>query len=147
MKNWPEFDSNGDLPTGVHQATLAEVVERFGRATAQRSIVAKRLSRIYELASSSGNLARLIIFGSFITAEPHPNDVDVFLLMEDAFDQDKCSGELAELFEHLETENKGGASVFWMRRVSTMGDEQGFIECWQIKRGQSRRGIVEVTGP
>jgi hypothetical protein len=27
----PEFDSEGDLPEGVHQATLVEVLERFGK--------------------------------------------------------------------------------------------------------------------
>jgi hypothetical protein len=24
MKNWPKFDHNGDLPVGIHEATLAD---------------------------------------------------------------------------------------------------------------------------
>ena len=27
MKDWPDFDDNGDLPPGIYHATLAEVRE------------------------------------------------------------------------------------------------------------------------
>ncbi len=33
MKQWPEFNEYGDLPPGIHPATLAEVIEHFGQAT------------------------------------------------------------------------------------------------------------------
>lgn len=29
----PEVDDNGNLPPGIHRATLAEVEERFGKST------------------------------------------------------------------------------------------------------------------
>jgi hypothetical protein len=32
----PAFDEQGDLPVGVHQATLDEVLTRFGHGTPQR---------------------------------------------------------------------------------------------------------------
>ena len=146
MKEWPEFDEYGDLPVGVYQATLAEVVERFGRGTLQRRIVAQRLTRIYDLAHSTGQVARFIIYGSFVTAAPSPNDVDIFLLMEDTFDKSRTSGETATIFDHLTAENNVGASIFWMRRLSILDSEQELIEHWQIKRNKTRRGIVEVTG-
>ena len=47
--------------------------------------MARRLEHIYALAKASGHLARFIVFGSFVTAKPAPNDVDIFLLMEDRF--------------------------------------------------------------
>ena len=78
MKEWPGFDGNGDLPVGIYQATLDEVVDHFGVGSLQRRVVAQRLVRIYDLASGTGHLARFIIFGSFITAKPDPNDVDIF---------------------------------------------------------------------
>ena len=31
MKEWPEFNKSGDLPIGIHPATLAEVIDHFGR--------------------------------------------------------------------------------------------------------------------
>lgn len=146
MKGWPDFNSEGDLPVAIHQATLAEVIEHFGTKTLQRRIVAQRLIHIYDLAHGTGQLARFIVYGSFVTAKPFPNDVDIFLLMEDAFDKNQTSGETIALFDHLTTENELGASVFWMRRLSIMNGEQQLIEHWQLKRDKGKRGIVEVIG-
>lgn len=110
-------------------------------------MVVPRLVRIYALVRATGHLARFIIFGSFVTAKTEPNDVDIFLLMDDAFDVSKVTGELAILFDHLAAQNFAGASVFWLRRVAALGGEQAAIEDWQIKRDGTRRGVVEVTAP
>src|SRR3989442_483537 len=115
-KQWPEFDSNGDLPPGIYPAAMAEVMQHFGTTTLQRQIIARRLQRIYRLARGTGQLARFAIFGSFVTAKPAPNDVDVFMLMEDAFDSNQVMGEAATLFDHQAAQNVEGASVFWIRR-------------------------------
>ncbi len=53
MGSLPAFDESGDLPVGVHQATLQEVIQRFGRASARREAIAARLQRIYALASDA----------------------------------------------------------------------------------------------
>jgi hypothetical protein len=42
------------------------------------------MEHIYVLAKPSGHLARFIVFGSFVTAKPAPNDVDSFLIVEDS---------------------------------------------------------------
>ena len=73
----PEFNETGDLPTGVHEASLAEIIARFGRDTDQRKLIARRLERIYHIASQTGHLARFVVFGSFATDKAKPNDVDV----------------------------------------------------------------------
>jgi hypothetical protein len=65
MKQWPEFDNNGDLPVGIHPTTLAEVVEHFGISTLQCRVIVQRLARIYELACSTGQLARFVILRRF----------------------------------------------------------------------------------
>ena len=80
MQQWPNFDSNGDLPVGIYRATLSEVIAHFGTNTLQRRLVAQRLARISTLAHSTGHLARFIIFGSFVTAKREPNDVDILAL-------------------------------------------------------------------
>jgi hypothetical protein len=146
MKEWPEFNEHGDLPVGIYPATLTEVIGHFGSKTLQRRIVAQRLARIYDLTHGTGQVTRFIIYGSFITAKPSPHDVDVFLLMEDTFDKSQMPVEIAELFDHLTTENNIGVSVFWMRRFSILDSEQELITHWQIKRDKTRRGIVEVIG-
>lgn len=147
MKEWPPLNDAGDLPPGIHPATLAEVVERFGKGSPQRAAVAHRLERVYSLVRSAGGLARFIIFGSFITAKTGPNDVDIFLLMDDSFDVRKVTGEAAILFDHLAAQNYEGASIFWVRRQGALGGEQAAVEDWQIKRDGTRRGLVEVTMP
>jgi hypothetical protein len=64
----PEFDSRGDLPVGVHAATLAEVCARFGSGLPQRELVTARLLRAYALAKQTGKLLRCVLFGSYVTA-------------------------------------------------------------------------------
>lgn len=144
MKKWPEFDSKGDLPVGIYQATLIEILQHFGTGTAQKVRLGQRLERIYRLAHSTGKVARFIVFGSFVTAKFAPGDVDIFLLMEDSFDADRVSGEAALVFDLQKAQNVLGASVLWIRRQMMISDEQEAIEDWQIKRDKSRRGIVEV---
>lgn len=142
----PDFTESGDLPLGVHPAALSEVLARFGSGTAQRRAVANRLARIYPLARASGHLARFVVFGSFVTDKPEPNDVDVFMLMEDAFDATVLTGEVRLLFDHAPAQAHFGASVFWLRRLAAWGGEQATVEYWQVKRDGGYRGIIEITG-
>ncbi len=144
MPDWPDFDSDGDLPPGIYQARLTEVIEHFGTDTPQRRIVGRRLEHIFNLATKTGHLARFIIFGSFVTAKPDPGDVDIFLLMEDTFDAGRLSGETALIFDHVAAQNYEGASVFWIRRLAALDGEKAATEYWQLKRDGTKRGIVEV---
>ena len=144
MQKWPAFDNNGDLPVGIYRATLTEVLEHFGTGSLQRRLVGQRLERIYTLAVSTGQVLRFTVFGSFVTAKPNPGDVDVFLIMQDTFDAHQVRGEAAIIFDHLAVQNVEGASVFWIRQLAAIGGEHEALEHWQIKRDQTRRGIVEV---
>jgi hypothetical protein len=145
MKQWPDFNGDGDLPVGIHQATLAEVTQHFGTGSLRREIVARRLERIYGYARSTGQLYRFVIFGSFVTAKPEPNDVDIFMLMEDTFDSSKATGEAAIIFDNMAAQNIEGASVFWIRRMAAIGGEEAALEHWEVKRNKMSRGIVEVV--
>jgi hypothetical protein len=107
-------------------------------------MIASRLERIYRQASSVGHLARFVVFGSFVTTKPEPNDVDVFMLMEDAFDVGVLAGESRLLFEHADAQAHFGASVFWMCRLAVFGGEDQAVGYWQIKRDGGQRGIVEI---
>lgn len=140
----PAFNEDGDLPPGVHSATLSEVLERFGQGSVQRCAVADRLNRLYQLAASTGQLARFVVFGSFVTAKAEPNDIDIILLMEDTFDLAAVTGEAALVFQHLEAHARFGASVFWTRRSGAIGGERAMIEYWQVRRQGGQRGIVEI---
>ena len=140
----PNLNYAGELPEGVHQATIDEVIAQFG-GTSQREIMTERLQRIYQLAKGTGNLQRLIIFGSYITAKPEPNDVDVVLIFDDDFDVAACSVEVKMLLNHQQAAIEFGASIFWIRpSLLFLQTLDQFIEGWQTKRDGTRRGIVEV---
>ena len=142
----PAFTADGDLAPGIYQVSLKEILERFGAGSAQRISVGTRLDRIFRLAQGTGKLARFVVFGSFVTDKLEPNDVDVFIVMEDTFEASQLSGEAALLFDHAAAAAHFGASIFWLRRLAAMGGEQSTIEYWQVKRGGGRRGIVEIVG-
>ncbi len=144
MKEWPKFNERGDLPIGIHRATLAEVIARFGIGSFQRAMLALRLERIYSLASQTGKVARFIIFGSFVTTKIYPQDVDIFLLMDDTFDVGEVKGEAAIIFNHMTAQDYEGASIFWVRRLAAFGGEDNAVAFWQTKRNGEKRGIVEV---
>ncbi len=64
--------------------------------------------------------------------------------MTDDFSKNDYAGDVRRIFEHLQTENKIKASIFWMLEMSVAVNEKVFIEGWQSKRDQTKRGIIEV---
>lgn len=141
----PNCEATGDLPPGVYCATLNEVRRHFGTAGGQRGTCTRRLSHIFELAQRTGHLQRFVIFGSYVTAKPDPNDVDVVLVMDDTFRLEDCPIEARGLFDHAVAQARYGASIFWMRPGLLIGESiEDFIASWQLKRDGSKRGIVEV---
>lgn len=142
----PEFNEAGELPLGVHQASLAEVLERFGQGSLQRQLVSARLTRIYELVRETGKLLRFVIFGSYVTDKLAPNDVDIILVMSDDLTEADYDPEVLPIFDHLRIQRQLGASVFAIRPGFIIGvtiDE--FVAQWSIKRDKSHRGIVEIV--
>ncbi len=87
-----------------------------------------------------------MVFGSFVTDKLEPNDVDVFMIMDDNFDIGSLVGESPLLYaDHGTAQDYFGASVFWIRRMAAIGGERAAMEDWQIKRDGTERGIVEIT--
>ncbi len=68
------FDSSGNLPPGVHQATWQEFVRRFGKSTHRRMLLAG-LKAALEALRAAG-CRTVYIDGSFVTAKRVPNDFD-----------------------------------------------------------------------
>ena len=123
----PSLEITGDLPVGIHPATLQEIADRFGISNARRRVLMTRLERIYRIATSTQKVARFVVFGSFITDKAEPNDVDVFMIMEDDFDVSLLSWEAQRLFDHSAADVTYGASVFWLRRLAAFGGEQATV--------------------
>jgi len=141
----PALTEIGDLPKGIHRATMAEIIDHFASSSDRRKLLALRLKRVYDLAVQTGHLLHFVVFGSFVTSKPEPNDVDIFMIMDDAFEYERF-GEARLLFEHGSAQDHFGCSVFWVRRMAAIGGEQAAMEDWQIKRDGTERGIVEIVG-
>ena len=142
---WPDFNELGDLPIGVYRAQVADVIAHFGSGTTQRIAITAYLERIYELARSTGYLQRFIIFGSYVTAEPNPHDVDIFLVMRGGFQPHDAPSEAQSLFQHDTAQSEFGASIFWVNAETSLADTEDLIIGWQTRRDLQRRGIVEVV--
>ena len=140
----PDFVESGDLPSGIHTATLEEVVTRFGSDSPRRRVLGARLRRIHALAVGTDHLARFVLFGSFVTDKPDPNDIDIFMIMDDTFHVGELERQTKILFDHPSAQSYFGASVFWIRRLAALGGETAAVEHWQVKRDGNLRGIVEV---
>jgi hypothetical protein len=142
----PELTMDGDLPPGVHRATMDEVISRFGGQGAARQRCTKNLKHVYQLANSTGQLERLVIFGSYVTDKESPNDIDVILVMNDAFHADQSPIAARSLFDHSVAQRRFGASVFWIKPSMAIGEPlDEFIAHWQSKRDDTLRGIVEIV--
>ena len=141
----PAFNEDGDLPPGVHPATLSEILDRLRcrigpTSCRDRSFESYLSARFLDRATGAFR-----VFGSFVTAKAEPNDVDIVLLMEDRFDLASVTGEAALVFQHMEADAHFGASMFWTRRSGAIGGEQAMIEYWQVRREGGQRGIVEIV--
>ena len=141
---FPDFNEHGDLPPKVYEASLGEVIRCFGSSTPRREVVATRLERVYEIAKGTGHLKRFIIFGSFVTEKPDPNDIDIFMIMDDDFDVTQVDPSGSVLFDHPAAQSHLGASVFWVRAMAALGGEQSSIEDWMLTREGHKRGIIEL---
>ena len=71
----PAFDENQNLPPGIYTCTLAEVEARFA-INDHRSTLFSQLLLVIEILKEA-HCTEVHLDGSFITAEPHPNDFDL----------------------------------------------------------------------
>ena len=70
----PEFDAAGNLPPGIHEATLEEVRRRYASNLHRRRLFAGLERAINDLQAAG--CRRLYINGSFVTAIKTPHDFD-----------------------------------------------------------------------
>ena len=142
--NLPEFDEAGNLPAEIFEISLLEAIQIFGKANPQRIAVSQRLDRIYKIAFSTGHLKHFIIFGSFVTNKPEPNDIDIFMIMDDGFDVTSVDDSAIPVFDHNSAQTFLGASIFWIREMAALGTVETAIRDWMITREGTERGIIEI---
>lgn len=81
----PPLTDDGLLPPGVHDCTLEEVQEVFGRfqRSDRRLRLTSQLGDYADLTRRAGIGSHLYLDGSFVTAKEEPGDVDLLLVLRD----------------------------------------------------------------
>jgi hypothetical protein len=78
----PAFTNLGFLPAGVHEATLAEVAERFDslNASSRRAFLWSQLQKYLKDVRATGLVHEVILDGSFVSNSENPGDIDLILV-------------------------------------------------------------------
>ena len=78
----PPLNEHGCLPEGVHNCTMEEVATRFGGflTSDRRPQLWARFTEFMRELAMCGFMEAVLIDGSFVTAAPEPNDVDLVLV-------------------------------------------------------------------
>lgn len=92
----PDFRDDGFLPQGVHDATMDEVAKRFGEQNERRRRLTTQLERWLQLSKTVGAV-RILLAGSYVSAKPHPLDLDAVLLLPADFAEQVAQGRAAAL--------------------------------------------------
>jgi len=133
----PAFDDSGNLPPGIHPATLDEIETRFGRGSEIREAQMQSIRWLMALVIRAG-IRRVILNGSFVTDIIEPNDVDCLLVvdsgMQNAPQAAQADAEIRSGLPYLDIQI-GGQNEF------------DFFAKWRFARSRDNelKGMIEVV--
>lgn len=71
----PSFNTDGELPSGEHEASIKEISKVFGRKNNRRIFLMEGLNKAIGNLFKAG-VGKIWVNGSFITSKEEPNDID-----------------------------------------------------------------------
>jgi hypothetical protein len=79
----PPQNEHGLLPPGIHDCTVDELQARFGnfKGSDRRPLLWAKFTDFLRETQSSGLIEAVLLDGSFVTAKPDPNDIDLVLVV------------------------------------------------------------------
>ena len=140
----PAFQHDGTLPEGLHLATEDEVLARFATPSARRQWLGEQLRSLLALAESTGQIARVFLWGSFVTSKEVPNDLDVLLAMSAEFTVEATPAPAHIAFDHVQARLRFQADVFWTKGSLDPQVLHLWLNTYQTGKDFTQRGIVEV---
>lgn len=84
------LNSNGVLDVGIHDATVDEIGETFGKfqKTSKRQSLFSELKKLVEQLQSHEFVKHILVDGSFVTSKDVPGDIDLIIgVSKDIFDR------------------------------------------------------------
>src|SRR5437867_9932401 len=84
----PPFNDRGWLPDGIHDCTLEQAAERFGsfQRSDRRPRLWHRFQNFFFEVKATSKATAILLNGSFVTAKPDPNDIDLILVLPGSHD-------------------------------------------------------------
>jgi hypothetical protein len=140
----PEFNTDGNLPEGIHKATEDEIYSRFAFTSARRKWLGERFHNLLQTAKATNKLKQTFIWGSFVTIKESPNDLDILLVMDEDFQLETIPDECKVLFDHTKARLYFNADVFWTKVSIGETVLSLWLDTYQTSRDFKRKGIVEV---
>jgi hypothetical protein len=143
----PALNAESLLPAGIFDCTWPEVQARFGtfRGSDQRVRLFGRLQELAAAMSSSGLFESLVVDGSFVTAKPVPNDIDLVAVLRPghSFERDLPMSEYALVSRAL-LRRRFGFDVIVAERDS--GLYRTYVEFFSRVREapELRKGLLRV---
>lgn len=139
----PDFDKNGNLPPGMHDADWSEIVQRFGGTSRRRELLTGLKAALEPLRKAG--CRRIFINGSFVTDKDEPGDIDVAwdpagVDIDRLIELEPVFGDFAD--RRAAQKAKFGCEFF---PSSITADLVGntFLEFFQIdKEAETQKGIV-----
>jgi hypothetical protein len=144
----PLLNAAGELPPGVHVATVGEVGRRFGQANARRRSLMAGLRKAIALFKAAG-VPRIYVDGSFTTDKAEPNDIDgcwsVLGVNAAALDPRFWDfGTPEEAQENRQAIKDEFGLDFFMAEIIEGGSGKPFPEFFQANRDGLAKGIVQI---
>ena len=144
----PACNLDGLLPPGIFDCTLADVGIHFGsfQGSAARPRLFARLEALVAAARDSALFEVLLVDGSFVTAKPVPNDIDIVAVLRPGhdFERDIRMSEYALVSRGM-FRRRFGFDVIVVERASHL--YQTYIEFFSRVRENpaARKGLLRLT--
>jgi len=143
----PPLDEHGFLLVGTHDCTLAEIKARFGtfQRSDRRLRLFARLEAFLAEAAASRLVVGIVVDGSFVTAKPEPNDIDLIVVVAASHDLRADLGPVAyNVVSKKRVQKRFGFDIVAVREQSLeFEDAVGFFE--QVRGVASqRKGLLRI---
>jgi len=144
----PPFNAQGLPPDGIHNCTMDEVAERFGgfQSSERRTRLWTRFTEFIGEVKGCGLVEAAIVDGSFVTAEPAPNDIDLVLVVSanHDFEADFQPSEYNVLSKRRVNRRFGFDLLVARADSEEYRRYVGFFQQVRLEPGRKKRGILRI---
>jgi hypothetical protein len=138
----PAPNAIGELPPGMHPATLAEVEAVFVTTPRRRNLF-EGLRRAIQNLHAAG-VRRVFIDGSFVTTKADPNDIDGCREWTEEVHLDLLDPVLLDFTEARQAMRDKYGIDFFLATWVEAGSGLTFLDFFQRNRADDPKGIVQL---